>query len=533
MTAEFHPGLIETFFRLERRPIVHFYTSNISKYLQARLVFERCGLVLTHFRTRTEPYSEDYSVGKEELLRRAVEEVRANVGSASLFFVEDTSIRVEALSTGSDDYPGLAAKEWFAASTFPTIDKALIERGNNRVAIVKSDIALHIPGMNRPVFFYGETKGTIADTEPRFAASIAHPWLTPETFNGWLIPNDSAKRLGEMSFEESIHYDFRVKSLVRLILRLEEYAAALNLPVAAYSRRSAPRSSGQLSLLSFKREILIVVGRTCAGKTTACERLSTQHGYRVFEASAILRTFPRPTELRGATEQDFAEHVLAHFGADAVARKLIDLLANLEFDKLAVSGFRTIEELECIWDHFPEARVVFIDASDRSRFERRIRRARANESLTFATFNKLDQEQWRFGLLRVAEEIADIRLMNEDSVGEFHARVDAIATSTAKIDMPGVAYAVQHQSSENSQVFRSLEVLETAGRPLDCGEISGAVFRAGTSIRPNNINKVLKRVPELATRIEMPGIRVRYNITDIGRAYLRLWRRREKMALKQ
>lgn len=528
---DFRPRLREIFFRAERRLDVHFYTSNIEKFLQARAVFEKAGLILRHFRTKTEPYHEDYSLGKHELLARALEEVRNRVGVGSIFFVEDTSIRIEVLSTPADDVPGLAAKEWFASTAFESLDIALKARGDDRRATVKSDIGVLIPGLQRPIFFHGETMGLVAVTPPAFSASVAHPWLTPATFNGWIIPDGARKCLGEMSFEESWPYDFRVHALQLLIERLEEYTAALNLPTSAYSRRAATAAASQLSLLDSKRQVLIVVGRTCAGKTTMGERLSFQHGFVVFEASAVLRTFQSETVPGGPhPEQQFAKSILADYGSDAVARKLLDLIDGTDMERLAVTGFRTIEELECMRGHFPEAKVVFVDASERTRYERRIKRARADESLSFEEFNELDRSQWSFGLLRVAEELADVRIMNEGTLDDYYSRIAAVATDNLSGQVTGVSTMLHpRHAADSNQLVRSLEALEEEARPLDCGEIEAITTRFGTPVRHNNANKVLKTAPELAARIEMPGSRVRYRISDAGRAYLRLVRAKERV----
>jgi dephospho-CoA kinase/inosine/xanthosine triphosphate pyrophosphatase family protein len=518
------PRLREIFFRVERRLDVHFYTSNIEKFLQARSVFEKVGLILRHFRTKTEPYHEEYSLGKHELLARALDEVRSRVGAGSIFFVEDTSIRIETLSTPAGDVPGLAAKEWFASTTFESLDVALKARANDRRATVKSDIGVHIPSLQRPIFFHGETTGAVASTAPTFSASVSHPWLTPTTFNGWIIPDGARKRLGEMSFEESWPYDFRVQALLLLIERLEEYTATLNLPTSAYSRRAAAATASQLSLLDSRREVLIIVGRTCAGKTTMGERLSFQHGFRVFEASAVLRTFQSKTASDGPqSEQQFAKNILADYGSDAVARKLLDLIDGTDIDRLAVTGFRTIEELECMRGHFPEAKVVFVDASERTRYERRLKRARADEALSFEDFNELDRSQWSFGLLRVAEELADVRVMNEGSLDDYYSRISAITTDNLNSQVTGISTMLHpRHAAESNQLVRSLEALEQEARPLDCGEIEAVTTRSGFPVRHNNANKVLKTAPELAARIEMPGSRVRYKISDAGRAYLRL-----------
>src|ERR1035438_5492270 len=171
----------EVFLTKDRQMDIFFYTSNISKYIQARVVFGRAGLLLQHFRSKTEPYAEDYAEGKERLLVRAVEQVlKSGLGSGSLFFVEDTSLRIEALSPENEDLPGLAVKEWFASTSFDQLDISLKANGGDREAEVKSDIALHVPGLPKPVLFTGRTKGTVADTRPNFEEKPQYPWLTPD-----------------------------------------------------------------------------------------------------------------------------------------------------------------------------------------------------------------------------------------------------------------------------------------------------------------------------------------------------------------
>src|SRR5258706_6595443 len=154
MNPDARPRMREVFYLLERRPEVHFYTSNVDKFLQARLVFRRSGLRLSHYPTRSEPYFEDYGSGSAHLLGRAVAQISQLTGGGSIFFFEDTSVRIEALSE-SGDYPGLSVKEWFAQTSFEKMDGDLRDRGDDRRGIVKSDIALHLPGLARPIPVHG------------------------------------------------------------------------------------------------------------------------------------------------------------------------------------------------------------------------------------------------------------------------------------------------------------------------------------------------------------------------------------------
>jgi inosine/xanthosine triphosphate pyrophosphatase family protein/dephospho-CoA kinase len=514
----------EIFLTKDKQLQVFFYTSNIAKYLQAQLVFEKSGLILRHFRSRTEPYHEDYAGTKRELLARAVREILANVGASSIFFVEDTSLRIEAFSTPDRDTPGVAVKEWFASANFTAVDNLIKAKGNNRRVTVKSDVGLHIPGLGRPVFFEGATSGVIAETAPEFDENPNYPWLTPSTFNGWFIPEDAPKRLGEMSLEESWPLDFRIRSLEALVTRLEEYTGVLNLHSQAYSRKEHSDLFSQFPL--FAGSILLIVGPTCAGKTTFGEHAQQKHDALHVEASSVLRMMRSGEGEEGGDAFTFATNFLRQNGPDIIARKILQLY-SLRFDKGAViTGFRTIEELELIKDKYPGAKVVFVNASERTRFGRHLARGRTRDCGDIAEFRELDEEQASFGLLRVAEYLADIRIVNEGTLESYHRQVDSLMTSSQLSGVLGVSRSNDSfQAAEKTQLLRCLRVLDDAGRPQSCDEIEEWTARSGPRIRHNNANKVLKRVPELARRLESKDTRVRYEIQNAGRAYLRYFSR--------
>lgn len=516
------PSLKEIVFSTDRRIDVLFHTSNIEKYLQARAVFESFGLQVQHFKGRTEPYSEEYEAGKHALLEKAIKQILSAIGRTSVFFVEDTSLRIEALSPSDIDFPGLSVKEWFQATSFEELDAELRSHGSNRAAVVKSDIALHLPGLNRTLYFHGETSGLVAEKSPEFEESVQYPWLTPKTFNGWFIPSGANKRLGEMSFEESWPYDFRIKALVQLIDRLEEYTAALNLPPQAYSRVEQTGDSKQLPLIP---QAFIVIGRTCAGKSTFGEYASSEHKFEWIEASSVVRMF-QEQESHSVTTGNvsaFAEKLLQERGADVVARKILSLMRNRSGDPLVVTGFRTLEELELIRNEMPDAKVILVEASERTRFERYLKRARTGSKTSLEDFRANDESQWKFGLLRVAEDFSDIRVTNEGAIEEYRKQVDAVIAGYGAGKVSGVSDQIHStRRSEQSQLYRCLLALEKEGRALDCGEIEVQTRETGTPIRFNNANKMLKRYPELARRLELRGERVRYQITESGRTYLRL-----------
>jgi len=496
-------------FEYDRTLNVFFYTSNTDKLLQARLLFMRHGYELKHFRGRKEPYDENYEVGTVGLLSRAINQVKAEFGVRAIFFVEDTSVRVEALSEASD-VPGPAVKEWFPQTSFESLDRQLRQKGNDRRAKVNSDIALYIPTLRAPLLFHGETIGRIADTPPSFEASVQYPWLTPRTFNGWIIPDGSMKRLGEMEFEESLHFDFRAKALTELLSTLEQLNAAINLRPNFYTTRTSVNPHPeQLTLIEDpSRHVILVIGAKCAGKTTFSDYMANYESVRVYEASTILRGIGEEAGVvPGSSDEALA--FLSETGWDSVARKVADYIEKDNARLNVVTGLRTPEEILLLKRRFPSAHIVLIDADQRIRFERHIRRARDGDLTNMKAFSAEDEKQQKFGTLRIASDIAEITIYNDGTRNQYSKKIEDVIQQISK--MPKARKAQSKKSL--SELHRSLKALLTIGIAATCEEISALTARFGSPVRKYNTNRALKAVPEFAQRIEQKGERLRYQPT--------------------
>ena len=325
----------------------------------------------------------------------------------------------------------------------------------NRGATVYSDIALHVPGLSRPVFVAGETKGVVAETAPSFPRSEQYPWLTPLTFNGWFVPDGATKRLGEMSFEESWPFDFRVKSLTNLVDRLEEYAAALNFE--SYSVKRSRSSSVEPTLFPENASLLLVIGKMCAGKTTLGHHVSSRLQWRVIEASDVMRLLAEKAGIRAPNAFYTARELINQKGPDIIARHIVSSYGD-DLKRLhVITGFRTIEEVEFVRREIPGCKVVHVKASERTRFERYLKRGRLGCGSTLQEFQDHDREQWQFGLLPVADELADIQIENEGSVTEYGVQIEAVAEGSPR-STPGVSQIRRTRSTiQMSRIFRLLE----------------------------------------------------------------------------
>jgi dephospho-CoA kinase/inosine/xanthosine triphosphate pyrophosphatase family protein len=502
-----------------RQPAVAFFTSSISKFLQAKIIFEKVGLRLIHRRNDDDAYHESYDGTKEDLLTRAMAEIRRRGGaSGSFFFIEDTSIRIEALSSVDDDVPGLSAKEWFQKITFEELDCILKEHGERR-ACVKSCVALFVPGLTSPLFFYGSTHGEVARQPASFETNPFYPWLSADNFSGWLIPNGCSSTLSELSFEASLKFDFRVEAITSMIDRLEEYAVVMNASPPMYYRPHLA-SVPQPSLFPIeKRPTILVIGPTCSGKTTLGAYVQQNLDWQVVDASSVVRSL---RDIREASEidiADFAHDLLDRQGADVVAREISERFGEPTLSNgLIVTGFRAIEEIELFREKHENVKVISVEAPERLRYDRYVRRGTRRKMNTLIEFRAYDQRQHELGLLRVAAELADIRISNVYSIDSFYSQIGHVLGGDAD-SVPGITRVQARLDPERSQLYRCLGVLRDAGRPLTTQEIE-SVFQSGRAVRYNNANKMLKRYPELARRLEGPGVNVKYQITSHGLAFL-------------
>ena len=286
-----------------------------------------------------------------------------------------------------------------------------------------------------------------------------------------------------------------------------------------------------------------LLGAIAAGNTP--DNLDLQ----VIEASAVVRSFKRLSDQQ-LSAYEFASQLLREKGSDVVARKIVNMYRMKEGGTFIITGFRTIEELETIQNVAPQAKIVLIQGSGRTRYSRYLKRGRGS-SMSYKEFMTHDKEQWAFGLLRVAEDFADVKITNEYSRDVFSSQVMSVSNDP---DHPIAGVSVNigpRRVLAVHRLFRCLSILAKTGRAMTCEEIEEKTEanglpspesemsednnmerkprHTGKRITHNNVNKILKQAPELAQRLETNFDRIRYKITDTGRAYIRLMQKFAEM----
>ena len=395
--------------------ILTFFTSNITKLAHARYLAEGYPVRILGFRQRT--YHADYEEPRlrfrgellDESYKNALTQCRKTGidPSRHFFFLEDTSVRIEALSTKECDKPGLDIKYWMQEQTFAQLDESLKKAGNNRRVQVRSDVLLHIPNEYKRIWditdeyliFTGKQKGHVVRVESTFDTNLVYPWLDNRTFNKWFQPDGVDKPLGALEIQLADRCDFRRKSFERLFRFLE-------------SRNLFEKSTTRQTSLGLENKPnLILCGYTCAGKTTAGQHLVRRYGYLHIEASDFmyLSYYQRHGFEGTASINNFAEQALIQ-KPQIAAEKIVDYIEEDLSASLVISGFRSMDEINWLLNTMSysgkQFQVVFIESKQEVRFRRLINRMRSGDEIKFDEFKEKDKQQENMGLegVRKAKE---------------------------------------------------------------------------------------------------------------------------------
>lgn len=368
-------------------------------------------------------YVEPRIYDREQLLsesyKDALERFNKNVSSPDekFFMIEDTSVIIDALSENGEEVPGLDIKYWMKEHTFEILDELLKAKGNNRKCHVRSDIILHLPKKLREKYgidykqFTGIISGNIITSEHEYTTNPSYPWLDNKTFNKWFAPADDIP-LGAMTVQRSEEYDFRKKAFDQICLFLEE---------EEYIKENTAPTIKQYALpLYFDH--LILVGPTCAGKSTLASHLAEKYGYFHLEASDFMHQ--KFYELHGVNTElkigDFAQKVLLE-NPCIVADLVTEHMNRLKETPVIISGFRNPKEIQCFLEKYKcDINIVYIDADIQIRYERNKNRKRKDDEITFEKFVEKDCQQADMGLREMHATYQETELLNEQDYEDFY-----------------------------------------------------------------------------------------------------------------
>lgn len=403
-----------------------FVSSSRTKFTHIEYFLEGSEYYISQQRNYGIGYVEPRIYDREQLLKESYVDARKrfekSVSNAEnkFFILEDTSVSIDALSNEDEEVPGLDIKYWMQKHTFDDVDKLLKIEGNTRGCTVRSDILLHLPQKLQEkynkeyIIFTGKQKGFVCKKENVFDTNTLYPWLDNKTFNKWFVPLDYEQEdisISQLEINKAKKHDFRSHAIKQLIDFLDGEE------LIEYEKQKKLSYSPTL----FDATTFVLLGATCAGKSTLAEYMADSYGYYHIEASDFMyleyhkRHGVNPTVSIG----DFAQKALEK-NPMIVVKQVVKFCNKLGAEPIVISGFRTLKEVEYFEDNHPKnVQTLYIDTQQSIRYERCKKRNRKDAALTLDTFKIKDAQQYAIGISILESCIKD-KLQNNDTFEKYY-----------------------------------------------------------------------------------------------------------------
>ena len=397
---------------------ITFITSNKTKLAHARYLCRNYQVNILYYKKLFYGvgYKEPRIYDRKQLLAEsftdAVARWKKNVSGSEdrLFFIEDTSVKIDALSDEGKEVPGVDIKYWMQDMNFGRLDFEIKSKGNNRRCSVSSHLVLflteelrHKLGLNEEFKVFKSTAyGSVTEKEYTFETQVLFPWLDNKTFNKWFVPDGCSKPISMLDINEAEAGDFRRGAFEQMLLFLKESGVINN----------RQRIEKQLHLQF--NDSFVICGRTCAGKTTIGNYLADNYGYYHIEASEFMTL--KLLETQG-TKSDIDKHLFAskmlEYEPLFVVNRLIEYMHEHEiYDKYVITGFRTVEEVNSFFKGFQSHRtqLIFINSSFEERYGRWKQRHRETDIYTETRFKEIDfvQDEMGIGNISCMSDVSQI-----------------------------------------------------------------------------------------------------------------------------
>jgi dephospho-CoA kinase len=176
-----------------------------------------------------------------------------------------------------------------------------------------------------------------------------------------------------------------------------------------------------------------LTGLAGSGKSEASRYLAERYEFQRLTFSDILLKEAKKRDLLKNKDYEEVKYVLSKLGESLrkesgkmgiLAEKAIDKIKTERYERTAVDGFRSVEEVDLFRENFDRFYLIFIDADERTRLGRRGARNARDSSISIEELRKRDRENIvTMGLGKVMQ-MADFRIENNNDLTYFHKEID-------------------------------------------------------------------------------------------------------------
>ena len=183
--------------------------------------------------------------------------------------------------------------------------------------------------------------------------------------------------------------------------------------------------------------VIAFTGMPGAGKSVAVE-VAKERGLPVLRMGDFIweEVRRRGLPITSASVAEVAMQMRTDFGPGVWADRTVDHLKEIRTDVAVIDGVRSEAELEVFRHRLGhDFTLVAIHASRPTRMSRLLGRGRADDIRDEGEFIARDERELGWGIGRVIA-LADVMLVNEDTMPDLHIQVGRIFDAAQKADAP-------------------------------------------------------------------------------------------------
>lgn len=504
-----------------------FFTSSRIKTQHARYLCRDFDIKITNFKevranaNYVEPRIEDRKRLLEESFNNAKKQASiSKLGKQKPFIIEDTSVDIPALSKKyGKEYPGVDIKFWMQNTKFEDIDLELSMLGDDRTAIVRSDVLLYLPHVQEePFHFIGTTAGTITRTENSFETNPIYPWLDNQTFNKWFIPDGESSVLSQLPIEKANLHDFRREPFEKLLelLSIKGFLTKKDLNAERFLQNQLVQNSCHF-----------VSGLTCAGKTTIAIYLVEEHDFFHIEASDFMQEIFRENHGLDSNVKigEFAKEILK-VRPTIVAERVLKYLQQFELQNCVITGFRIVNEIEHVKNNISStSSLAYVECSQAIRAKRRVKRQR--EHYQQESIEERDNRELQMGTSEILNLNELKKIKNDTDFDSFYREYEK------HFDLLQLPKIHSHKAPINELPLRKLiivalylarEQMGEGGQYLSTTEITNEInkLNVGNNKFVNNVGRFFSQNTNFLFEVKMQKKRRKYRLSNTGVSYAKL-----------
>lgn len=178
--------------------------------------------------------------------------------------------------------------------------------------------------------------------------------------------------------------------------------------------------------------VIGIAGMPGSGKDTV-KNIISKYGFPIIVMGDEVRAEAKRRNIEPTPENlgKLMLQIRAEEGLDAVAKRCMRKIRDLDASVIVINGLRSPDEVEFFRREFESFKVIAIHASPKTRFKRLLKRGRSDDPKDWETFITRDRRELSVGLGEVIA-MADYMIVNEGTLERLEREVNKVIERVIK-----------------------------------------------------------------------------------------------------